>query len=193
MSYIEKNLSPKEKLILEPKIHWFVLANGPLIMVAGFMLHSWDWLAGTGSWVYNANGKEWWHTLNTYDVEDIIEFGVNLIPFVAIVVGFYVTILGILRKTGINLGITSRRIVYKEGLFHTDTDELSFNDIESVEIHQSPFGKLLDYGNITFNGMATHSAKREIVFQWVSNPSKVRRIALAGLDAYRPPTPKSLL
>lgn len=193
MSYIENNLSPKEKLMIRPTVHWFVLVNGPLIAFAGWLLHSDAWVMGTGSWIYNASGRQWWYTLNNYTFEEVLEFTINMIPVLCIFLGIYMTILGIIRKVSIDMGITSRRVVLKEGLLHTDTDELSFNDIESIYIHQSPFGKLMDYGNITFNGMSFHNTKREIVFRWVTNPSKIRRIALAGLDAYAPETPKSLL
>jgi hypothetical protein len=193
MSFIEKNLSPKEKLIIRPKIHWFVLVNGPAIAMAGYSLHSHQWSVQTGQWVARASVHKWWYMLNNYTLEDVIELGVNMMPLVAILLGVYLTVLGLIRKSSIDMGITSRRVVLKEGLIHTDTDDLSFNDIESVDIHQSPFGKMLDFGDITFNGIAHYGSKRAITFRWVTNPSRIRRVALAGLDAYAPATPKSLL
>jgi hypothetical protein len=193
MGYIENNLSPKEKLMARPVIHWFVLVNGPLVTAAGAMLRSDVWGTRTGYYLYHANTRKVWWTLSNYDTDDVIELAINALPYLAIMAGIYLTVVGIFRKFGIDYGITSRRVVQKEGMFHTDTDELSFNDIESIEIHQSPFGKLLDFGDITFNGISYNTEKRTITFRWVSNPSKIRRIALAGLDAYAPATPKSLL
>jgi len=132
--------------------------------------------------------------MNGYTLDDLIEIGVNILPVIAILAGLYLFITGVYHKLGIDYGITSRRVVLKDGVFHTDTEELNFSDIESITIHQSPFGKFLDYGDIYFSAISYHSAsKREIIFRWVTNPSKIRRVALAGLDAYAPATPQTLL
>ena len=191
MSFIENNLSPREKLMIKPNVHWFVLVNGPLIALTGAMLRSEAWGAYAGNYLYNSSTKNVWWTLTNYTFDDIVQATVGALPYVAILVGVFLTALGFLRKFGIEMGVTSRRVIFKEGMFHNDMDELSFKDIESIEVHQSPFGKLLDYGDITFNGVSYNTTKRGIVFRWVCNPAKVRRNTLAGLDAYAP-TPTSL-
>lgn len=48
--------------------------------------------------------------------------------------------------------VTNKRVIVKTGLFALDALEINFQNIETVLVHQSFIGGLLDYGTITISG-----------------------------------------
>ena len=50
------------------------------------------------------------------------------------------------------IAATNRRVIYKKGLIQRETNEMNMDKVESVQINQSIFGRLLDYGNVTILG-----------------------------------------
>mgnify|MGYP001553666968 FL=1 len=48
--------------------------------------------------------------------------------------------------------ITNKRVIIKTGLFSRYTFEMNLNKIESVNVDQSIFGRMLGYGTITIIG-----------------------------------------
>ena len=53
--------------------------------------------------------------------------------------------------------MTDRRIVYKRGLIKRHTIEMNMDKVESVDVDQSIFGRLLNYGDITIHGTGESS------------------------------------
>ena len=49
-------------------------------------------------------------------------------------------------------GLTSQRVIVKEGFLHTDSLELFLKKIESIQVHQSFMGRALNYGTIHISG-----------------------------------------
>ena len=50
------------------------------------------------------------------------------------------------------IDVTDRRIVYKHGFIKRHTVEMNMDKVESVDVDQSIFGRLLNYGDITIRG-----------------------------------------
>lgn len=65
---------------------------------------------------------------------------------------------------------TNRRVVYKTGIISIKTEEIKTERIESIQIKQTFWGRVLGYGNILFSG--TGSAKVE--FFDVDNPLQMK-------------------
>jgi uncharacterized membrane protein YdbT with pleckstrin-like domain len=59
---------------------------------------------------------------------------------------------GLWRYTAYEIAVTNRRVIYKRGLIQRETNEMNMDKIESVQIDQSIFGRMLDYGNVTILG-----------------------------------------
>jgi uncharacterized membrane protein YdbT with pleckstrin-like domain len=49
------------------------------------------------------------------------------------------------------IDVTNRRIVYKRGFINRHTVELNMDKVSSVDVDQSVFGRMLNYGDITVN------------------------------------------
>lgn len=67
--------------------------------------------------------------------------------------------------------VTNRRVIVKTGLISRRTLEMNLNKIESVNVDQSIFGRILGYGTITIIGTG---GTRES-FPDISNPLKFRK------------------
>ena len=50
------------------------------------------------------------------------------------------------------IAVTDRRIIYKRGFVRRYTVEMHMDKVESVDVDQSIFGRLLDYGDVIIHG-----------------------------------------
>ena len=67
--------------------------------------------------------------------------------------------------------VTNRRIIIKKGLFNIYTLEMNLARMETVNVHQSIFGRIFGYGDITIIGTG---GTRE-TFHCISQPLEFRR------------------
>jgi hypothetical protein len=56
-------------------------------------------------------------------------------------------------KQTTELGITSKRVIFKCGLLSRSIIEIKLRQFESITVHQSPLGLIFNYGTITIRGM----------------------------------------
>ncbi len=56
-------------------------------------------------------------------------------------------------KQTTELGITSKRVIFKCGLLSRSIIEIKLRQFESIIVHQSPLGLIFNYGTITITGM----------------------------------------
>ncbi len=56
-------------------------------------------------------------------------------------------------KQTTELGITSKRVIFKCGLLSRSIIEIKLRQFESITVHQSPLGLIFNYGTITITGM----------------------------------------
>ena len=49
--------------------------------------------------------------------------------------------------------VTNMRVVHKTGFIKRDTFEMSLDKVESVDVKQSILGRLMDYGDLTIQGV----------------------------------------
>ena len=50
------------------------------------------------------------------------------------------------------IAVTDRRIIYKRGFIRRHTVEMHMDKVESVDVDQSIFGRMLDYGDVIIHG-----------------------------------------
>jgi uncharacterized membrane protein YdbT with pleckstrin-like domain len=75
--------------------------------------------------------------------------GAALIVFVF---GAYLLVRAWWNRMTIEVAVTDRRVIYKTGLINRHTMEMHMDKIESVDVDQGLFGRLLNFGDITING-----------------------------------------
>jgi uncharacterized membrane protein YdbT with pleckstrin-like domain len=59
------------------------------------------------------------------------------------------------RRWATEIDVTNRRIVYKRGFIRRHTVELNMGKVASVDVDQSIFGRMLNYGDITIHSTGT--------------------------------------
>jgi uncharacterized membrane protein YdbT with pleckstrin-like domain len=94
--------------------------------------------------------------------------GIVLIP---VVVGIFITIYEWLRLRAIELGVTTHRVVRKTGILSRVTEEIRLSAIETVDLYQSIWGRMLGFGDVRVTGRGETS----MVLQRVADPVGVKR------------------
>ena len=56
------------------------------------------------------------------------------------------------RRWTTEIDVTDRRVVYKRGFIRRHTVEINMDKVESVDVDQSLFGRLFDYGDVVIRG-----------------------------------------
>ena len=102
--------------------------------------------------------------------------GIVLIP---VLVGIPVAIYEWLRLRAIELGVTTHRVVRKTGIVSRVTEEVRLTAIETVDLYQSVWGRLLGYGNVRVTGRG----ESNMVLERVADPIAVKRAIESAYSA----------
>jgi uncharacterized membrane protein YdbT with pleckstrin-like domain len=94
--------------------------------------------------------------------------GIVLIP---VIIGIPLAIYEWLRLRAIELGVTTHRVVRKTGIVGRESEEVRLSAIETVDLHQSTWGRLLGFGNVQVTGRGESS----LLFERVADPVGVKR------------------
>lgn len=94
--------------------------------------------------------------------------GIVLIP---VVIGIFITIYEWLRLRGIEQAVTSQRVVLKTGIIGRQTKEIRLSAVETVDMHQSAWGRILGFGNVNVTGRG----ESDLTFVRVADPVAVKR------------------
>jgi len=101
--------------------------------------------------------------------------GIVLIP---IVIGIFLVIYEAMRLRAIELAVTTQRVVFKRGIVSRETEEIRLTAIETIDLHQTTWGRILGYGDVRVTGRGESS----LVFSRVVDPVSVKR-AIEGAYA----------
>ncbi len=83
-----------------------------------------------------------------------------------------------LRLRSIEQGATNRRVVRKTGIVSRITEELRLASIETIDLRQSAWGRLLGFGDVVLTGRG----ESEMVFARLARPIDAKR-AIEGAYA----------
>jgi hypothetical protein len=136
MSYVESNLVPGEVVIYQTRLHWIVMLGhvvlGCLLGLSGVFVLCYA-LSRTG--------------IESGTLHIMEGGGVGLL-----VCGLVAILLGMVRRNATQMAVTSRRVVIKMGLASRKTIEMLLNKVESIEVSETAFGRILGYGTIVVIG-----------------------------------------
>jgi uncharacterized membrane protein YdbT with pleckstrin-like domain len=124
MGYVENNLLPNEKILHKAKIHWIIYRGAILpIFALFFMLTD--------------------YSENRLLMYVVVFFGlVGLLSFLVAIVFVKTT----------ELVVTSKRVIAKFGVLKRKTIELNHSRVESLQVSQSIFERILNSGTILIQG-----------------------------------------
>jgi uncharacterized membrane protein YdbT with pleckstrin-like domain len=141
VGYIESNLLPEEQIVYRARLHWIIFLKSFFVAFT------------------------------------IIVIGAYLLalqPIVGgagILLGFLIAVPPFVRYRTSEFGVTTKRVVFKEGLVRRRTLELLLKHVEAILVDQSVPGRIFNYGSVTLTGTG---GVRE-VFHNVSAPLELRR------------------
>lgn len=151
MSYVKKNLLPNETILYDGKVHWIVYSKPLLVVLLGVLL--------IVAAPFTPNLPKLW-----------------IWGAVAVVVGALAALPVLISVWSTELVVTSVRIVAKHGIVSRTTLEMLHKRVESISVHQSIPGRLLDYGTLVLHGTG---GGREGIPN-IAHPLEFRNAAMAA-------------
>jgi hypothetical protein len=123
MSYLQKSLAPGEAVIAVFRLHWIVWIRLWVVVALGIIAVAALLIAQ-------------------------IAWGALAAAVIAVLIAGYQW----LWLRGIEQAVTNRRVVRKIGIVSRTTTELRLASIETVDLHQGVWGRILGFGNVQITG-----------------------------------------
>ncbi len=168
MSYIDNNLIPGETVMYRTRLHWVVV----------FWHVVFAFVFGLGG-AYLLSGMPGTHVLQP-DQEKYAQIaGAALVVFALIFL-----IIALVRRKSVEMAVTNKRVTVKIGLLSRNTQEMMLQRIESIMVHQTLMGRMLNYGTITLRGVGGTPDP----FSTIAHPLEFRRQVQQQLDGLQGPS-----
>jgi len=134
MSYVDRVLQPGETVRYRTRLHWIIyLRVVPFIIVVLLGQALAAELKGATEGVPSPSLP-------------------TILTAIGVIGGAIAAIGQWIRRTTTELAVTDRRIIVKRGLIRRHTIEMNMDKVESVDVDQSVFARMLNYGNVTIRG-----------------------------------------
>ncbi len=168
MLYVQQSLGPNEELVYIGQFHWFYtlsafmaiiwgVAGSVIVIVASILGYkNFGWLP------YEAGLLESIRSLHP---------GIRILSFVVFIFGLLSFAQMMIVKATTEIAITSNRLIYKRGLVARQVGEISIDRIEGVNVQQSIFGRLFNYGRLAIRGMGVG----EVILPPIQDPIAFRK------------------
>jgi hypothetical protein len=129
--YIDEILQPGERVLYSTNAHWIFYFPAILAWIVALVLF-------------------------VLSRQTIVE-GLVLLCLVAVglvaLAALYWTVKGWFHRFTTETDVTNLRIVHKTGFIKRRTFEMALDKVESVDVNQTILGRILNYGDVTINGV----------------------------------------
>ena len=129
--YIDEILQPGERVLYSTNAHWIFYF--PAIMA---------WIVALALFILSRQVTVDWLFL-------LCLGGAGLVALAAL----YWTIKGWFHRFTTETDVTNLRVVHKTGFIQRRTYEMALDKVESVDVNQTILGRILNYGDVTINGV----------------------------------------
>ena len=129
MTYVNSILQPGETVKAIGKPHWIIFGRACVLAVVGIVIL-----------VYGQN-----FTAQTREFVLLAGWVVILVAVLAFLHAWFI-------RWITELSVTNHRVIYKRGFIRRHTVEMNMDKVETVNVDQSLFGRLLGYGTIRVLG-----------------------------------------
>lgn len=107
-----------------------------------------------------------------------IVLGVITIPLFGL--GILIILNAIFTYISTELAVTNKRVVAKTGFIKRSTIELNLSKVESIQVHQGLFGRILNYGSLVVSGAGNPQAP----IPNIADPMSFRRLAAEAQEQF---------
>lgn len=168
MLYVQQSLGPDEELVHIGDFHWMYTVQAFLSIVWGVFLTLVVLFGGV--YAYKYLGKFPPH-VPWLDAIRYLHPGIRIGAFFTFLFGLMGFARMMVIKSTTEIAITNQRLVYKRGLIARQVGEISIDRIEGVNVLQSIWGRLFNYGRLAIRGMGVG----EVVLPPIQDPITFRR------------------
>jgi len=138
MGYIEQTLTPGEQVLHRTRLHWIVLL-WPFVFAIVFAAAAVACLIGWYSSRNDPNATLGRTALLALVVAEVLVAAIALVA-------------GLVRRAGIEMAVTNRRLIVKTGVVRRHTIEMMLSKIESISVSQGVLGRIANYGDVLVRG-----------------------------------------
>jgi uncharacterized membrane protein YdbT with pleckstrin-like domain len=131
MRYVRRVLQPGETVVYATKLHWIIYWPSILLLIICIIL------AGAA-----------WYMADNSNVSLALGIAAVIFALLALSSAFRAFI----HWATTELAVTDRRVIYKTGLIARHTIEMNRRQVESVDVDQSIFGRMIGYGTLIIRG-----------------------------------------
>ena len=131
MRYVRRVLQPGETVVYATKLHWIIYWPAILLLIICIIL------AGAA-----------WYMADNSNVSLALGIAAVIFALLALSSAFRAFI----HWATTELAVTDRRVIYKTGLIARHTIEMNRRQVESVDVDQSIFGRMIGYGTLIIRG-----------------------------------------
>ena len=135
MRYIDEILQPGEKVLYSTNAHWIFYLPAIVAWIAAIVLL----------------------VLSRWTTTDGIVLLCLAASAVVAIAALYWTAKAWFHRWTTETDVTNMRVVHKTGFIKRRTFEMSLDKVESVDVNQSILGRLMNYGDITIQGVGTQT------------------------------------
>lgn len=138
MSFVKRIVGPDEKLIGVCHVHWFYAAKGffwfVALMSAALLLKSYVFIP-----------------LTLKSGLLVFSLFADYIFNICAVIGAIIFLIHIVVMISTEVGLTTKRVLFKTGLIATDVNEVDLEEIKAANVDNGWFGRFLNYGYLLFD------------------------------------------
>lgn len=174
MLYVQQSLGPDEQLYYIGHFHWIYDVKSICSIVFGLILAV--MIVGGTIWLQNNVALPFLPPPAPAGASVLEQ--VRTVPAAVKLLSFLMFVFGLLRyahlmvtKVTTEIAITNTRLIYKRGLVARYVGEMSIDRIESVNVLQSFWGRILDYGQLAIRGMGVG----EVILPPIAQPINFRK------------------
>ena len=107
-----------------------------------------------------------------------IIIGIITIPLFGL--GIIIILSAVFTYISTELAVTNKRVVVKTGFIKRSTIELNLSKVESIQVHQGLFGRILNYGSLVVSGAGNPQAP----IPNIADPMSFRRLATEAQEQF---------
>lgn len=166
--YVRQSLGPDEEIVYVGKFHWMYTLNAMMSILAGFIGAM--MVLAAGHYFVGHYGSGFYSGSIVGQIRELHP-GIKIGCVVTFVIGLFRFAQMMVVKATTEIAITTSRLIYKRGLVARHVGEMSIDRIEGVNVLQSFFGRIFDYGRLVVHGMGIG----EVVLPPLANPVSFRK------------------
>jgi uncharacterized membrane protein YdbT with pleckstrin-like domain len=133
MNYVQRVLQPDETLVYSTTVHWSVYLRATLFAIVALAL-----LIGSQF---------------TPQDEPATATALLVAAGVVGIITLWFWLKAFIDRATTEFAVTSRRVIYKDGLIRRRTFEMNLGAVESVDVTQSILGRILGFGEVRVHGV----------------------------------------